>query len=80
MFRCSSWKIPKKESKLNQNWELGSALERANWHSWSADWHNFEARPRNALFEIKHVYFEFLGIRMQPNSYLIRFRNQDTFF
>ena len=80
-------KIPKKEPKLNQNWKWGSACERANRHSWSADWHmananrhfasanwhNFEARPKNALIKLKHIYFKFLWITTQSNSYLILF-------
>ena len=75
-------KIPKKESKLNQNWKRGSARERANHtlgvpistrHFPSADWHNFEAQPGNALINLKHIYFKFFEIRTQPNSYLIPF-------
>ena len=75
-----------------------------NRHSWSADqhmasvdrhfpsayWHSFEARPRNILMKIKHIHFDFLEIRIWPNSHLIqsslyfkwgtKIRNQDPFF
>ena len=54
-------KIPKKESKLNQNWKRGSASKRANWHMASADWHKFEAKPENLLIKIKHIIFQIFG-------------------
>ena len=64
-------KIPKKESRLNQNWKRDSASERAKWHSWSAnrhmasadrhfpsaDWHKVEARPESFLIKIKPIFF-----------------------
>ena len=59
-------KIPKKESKSNQNWKRGSASKRANQHSLSAnwhlgsvdaDWHKVKAQPGNLLIKIKPVFF-----------------------
>ena len=44
----------------------------ANQHYPSVDWHSFEARPKNVLIKIKRIHFKFLGIRMQPNLYLIQ--------
>ena len=76
-------KVLKNESKLNQNWKWSSAHERAksadrhmasaNWYFPSADWHNSKAQPGNPLIQLEHIYFEFLGIRTQSNSYLISF-------
>ena len=65
---------------------MGSTLESANWHSWSADWHmasanrhfhsadwhNSKARPRNVQIKPKHIKFDFLGINIRPNLYLNR--------
>ena len=55
-----------------------SAPKRAIQHSWSADrhspsadWHKFEARPKDPLIEIKLIFFDFLEIRTRSNSYLI---------
>ena len=68
-------KIPKKESKLNQNWKRGSASKRVNWsadqHMASANWHKVKAQPRNLLIKIKLIFFKFLGITPHSNSYLI---------
>ena len=36
----------------------------------SAYWHNSEAYPRNVQIKPKHIRFDFLGIKIQPNSYL----------
>ena len=41
-------------------------------HFPSVDWHNFEARPRNHQIKPKHIHFDFLGIKIWPNSYLIK--------
>ena len=54
--RCNSRLIKslKKKSKLNQSWELGSALESANWHSWSANRHMLSV-DRHFSFELEHL-------------------------
>jgi len=72
-------KIPKNVFGSNQSWELGSALESANRHSWSADWHvasadwhSFEAQLGNVLIKLKCLHFEFVRIRIHPNLYLIQ--------
>ena len=75
----------KKESKLDQNLNVGSAPKRAIWHSWSADrhmksadrqslsadWPKLLARPLDSWIEINLTLFDFLEIRTRPNSYLI---------
>ena len=75
----------KKESKLDQNLNMGSAPKRAIRHSWSADrhmksadrqslsadWPKLLARPLDSWIEINLTLFDFLEIRTRPNSYLI---------
>ena len=75
----------KKESKLDQNLNVGSAPKRAIRHSWSADrhmksadrqslsadWPKLLARPLDSWIEINLTLFDFLEIRTRPNSYLI---------
>ena len=83
----SGQKSSKKESKSDQNSNASLAPKRACWHSWSvdqhmvsanrhipsADWPKFSTRPVNVLIEIKPIFFDFLGIRMRSNSYMISF-------
>ena len=78
----------KKESKLDQNLNMGSAPKRAIRHSWSADqhmksvdWPKLLARPEDSWIEINLTLFNFLEIRTCPNLYLIIqliFRNIPT--
>ena len=59
----------KKESKVDQNSNTGSAPKRAIRHFSSADWHKLEAKPEYTWIEINLTFFDFLEIRMRPSSY-----------
>ena len=70
-------KNSKKESKVDQNSNVGLTNKRAIWQSWnadryysSADWyfssadrHKFETRPEDFWIEINLTFFDFLEIR-----------------
>ena len=89
-------KSSKKESKLDQNSNAGLAPKRAIQHSWSvdrhmksvdqhmksADWPKLLAQLEDSRIEINLTLFNFLEIRMRPNSYMIIqliFRSIPTF-
>ena len=89
-------KSSKKESKLDQNSNAGLAPKRAIQHSWcvdrhmksvdrhmkSADWPKLLALLEDSRIEINLTLFNFLEIRMRPNSYMIIqliFRSIPTF-
>ena len=61
---------PQKRVQIEPKLEEGPSIQEGQW---SADWHRLEARLENPLIKIKPIYFEFLGITMQSNSYLILF-------
>ena len=61
----------KKESKLDQNLNVGSAPKRVIQHSWSVDWHKLKARPKDSWIEISPTFFDILEMRTHPNLYLI---------
>ena len=63
---------PLLESANRHYWSVDRHMASANQHFPSADWHNFKAWPRNIMIKIKHIHFEFLGIIIRPNSYLIQ--------
>ena len=70
-------KSSKKESKMDQNSNAGPTPKRAIRHSWSADrhflsadWHKLKAWPRDSWIRIISTLFNFLEMRMHPNSYL----------
>ena len=74
-MQFSTQKIPKIESKLNQNLKWGSACERANRHSWSADqhflsadWHNSQVPICILKFALSFFsfFFELLLISSSP--------------
>ena len=63
---------PLLESANRNYWSVDRHMASANQHFPSADWYNFKAWPRKVLIKIKHIHFEFLGIIIRPNSYLIQ--------
>ena len=74
-MQFSTQKIPKIESKLNQNLKWGSACERANRYSWSADqhflsadWHNSQVPICILKFALSFFsfFFEILLISSSP--------------
>ena len=67
MSKCNSRLRKPLKKSLNQ-------IERGKWagHFHSANWHNSDVRPRNVQIGPKHIRFDFLGIKIWPNSYLNR--------
>ena len=71
-FQSQLRKSPKKSLDWTKIGSWARHMASADRHFPSVDWHSLEAWPRNALIEIKWIHFDFLGIRTQPNSYLIQ--------
>ena len=71
MSNCKSWfkKSQKKESKTDQNSNIGLAPKKAIRHFWSADWHKCGPRPEGIWIEINLTFFNFLEVRMRPSLY-----------
>ena len=73
----------KKVSKMHLNSKVGLAPKSAIWYFWSVDrhfwsaerhfqsaeWHTLRLWPNSIRVTIKHILFDFLAIKMRPNSY-----------
>ena len=62
-------KISKMESKIDYNSKVGLTPKSTIQHFWSAEWHTFGSQPEGIGIRLKHILFDFLAIRMRPNSY-----------